>query len=73
MDDREQALEDQAAAQAVVALNAAHRRARASGLPIVMVIGDQLCRVVGASPPEVIRTLPPRLRVAPGAKKELTQ
>ncbi len=47
---------------AVRALNAAHRRAVASGMPMVMMIGDGLYRVSGTGERELIRMLPPRTK-----------
>ena len=49
---------------ALAALNAAHERARASGLPVVMVIGDGLYRVTGETK-ELIRMLPPQPAIPP--------
>ena len=48
---------------AVKALNAAHRRAVASGMPLVMMIGDGLYRVSGTGERELIRMLPPQTKV----------
>ena len=53
-------LEKQVPQVALEALNAAHQRAVASGLPMVLVIGDGLYRVSGAGERELIRMLPPR-------------
>ena len=47
---------------AVRALNAAHRRAVASGMPMVMMIGDGLYRVSGSGERELIRMLPPQTK-----------
>ena len=47
---------------AVLALNAAHQRARASGRPVVMLIGRTLVRVTGEHR-EVLKELPPRQKV----------
>ena len=47
---------------AVRALNAAHWRARASGRPVVMLVGRTLMRVTGEER-VVLKELPPRLRV----------
>ena len=46
---------------ALDALNAANRRAAASGQPLVLVIGDGLYRVTPAGK-ELIRMLPPRAK-----------
>ena len=70
MDEREMAeLEKQFPQLAVDALNAAHREAVASGLPMVMVIGDGLYRVSGSGERELILMLPPRTRVRGRAKR----
>ncbi len=47
---------------AVQALNAAHWRARASGRPVVMLVGRTLMRVTGDER-VVLKELPPRLKV----------
>ena len=47
---------------AVQALNAAHWRARASGRPVVMLVGRTLMRVTGDER-VVQKELPPRLKV----------
>ena len=44
---------------ALEALNAAHQRAVASGLPMVLVIDGGLYRVSGTGEKELIRMLPP--------------
>ena len=73
MDDREMEELDKLVPQiAVDALNAAHRRAVASGMPLVMVIGDGLYRVSGTGERELIRMLPPRMKV-PGHVKGVEQ
>lgn len=61
-------LEKEVPALAVAALDAASRRAAASGLPLVVVIGDGLYRVSASGAKELIRMLPPRTR-APGHAK----
>ena len=53
---------------AVAALNAAQQRAVASGLPLVVVIGDGLYRVSGSGERELIRTLPPRTKRPSGPR-----
>ena len=61
MDDREmEELEKQVPQVALEALAAAHQRAVASGLPMVLVIGDGLYRVSGTGEKELIRMLSPR-------------
>lgn len=62
-------LEKQFPQLAVDALNAAHREAVASGLPMVMVIGDGLYRVSGSGDRELIRMLPPRMKVPDHLKR----
>jgi len=47
---------------AVKALDAAHQRARASGRPVVMLIGRTLMRVTGEER-VVLKELPPRTKV----------
>ena len=47
---------------AVRALDAVHRRARASGRPVVMLVGRTLMRVTGETC-EVLKELPPLLKV----------
>jgi hypothetical protein len=70
VDDREmEELEKQFPQLAVDALNAAHREAVASGLPMVMVIGDGLYRVSGSGDRELIRMLPPRMKVPDHLKR----
>ena len=54
--------------RAVAALNAAHQRAVASQLPLVMVIEGGLYRVSASGTKELIRKLPPRTK-APGRAK----
>jgi hypothetical protein len=54
--------DDDVPEQAVQALNAASRRAAASGLPLVLVRGDQLVRV-DATGVTVLKELPPLKRV----------
>jgi hypothetical protein len=49
---------------AVAALDAASRRAAASGVPLVTVIEDGLYRVSANGEKELIRQLPPRARVS---------
>ncbi len=63
MDDREmEELEKQVPQVALEALNAAHQRAVASGMPMVLVIDNGLYRVSGTGEKELIRMLPPRNR-----------
>ena len=70
MDDREMdELEKRVPQVALEALNAAHQRAVASGLPMVMVIGDGLYRVSGSGEKELIRMLPPRMKVPDHLKR----
>ena len=47
---------------AVKALDAAHRRARASGRPVVMLVGRTLVRVTGEER-VVLKELPPLVKV----------
>jgi hypothetical protein len=61
-------LEKKVPEQAVAALNAASKRASASAIPRVMVIGSGLYRVSASGTKDLIRTLPPRTR-APGRAK----
>jgi hypothetical protein len=71
VDEREMLeLEEQVPQVAVDALNAAHREAVASGLPLVMVIGDGLYRVSGTGERELIRMLPPRKKARDLAKRD---
>lgn len=53
---------------ALNALDAAHRRARVSGLPVVMVKNGNLVRVEGANV-TVLKTLPPRQKVSIRVKR----
>ena len=70
MDDREmEELEKQVPQVALEALAAAHQRAVASGLPMVLVIGDGLYRVSGTGERELIRMLPPRIKASDLAKR----
>ena len=61
-------LEELIPAMAVEALNAASRRAREAGLPVVVVEGNQLVRIVGTER-VVLRELPPRLPVTDRVKR----
>ena len=70
MDDEEMMrLEEQVPQVALDALNAAQREAVASGMPLVMVIGDGLYRVSGTGEKELIRMLPPRKQGRGRAKR----
>ena len=62
-------LEERVPQMAVDALNAAHQRAVASGVPLVMVIGDGLYRVSGSGERELIRMLPPRKKAGDLTKR----
>ncbi len=55
--------------RAVAALNAASRRAAAAGLPRVLVIGNGLYRISPSGSKELIRKLPPRIKVRLRSKK----
>ena len=71
MDDREMdELEELVPQVALEALNAAHQRAVASGLPMVLVIDGGLYRVSGTGEKELIRMLPPRTRPQYRSKRE---
>ncbi|MFL5342834.1 MAG: hypothetical protein ACJ8F7_22090 [Gemmataceae bacterium] len=62
-------LEKRLPQRAVAALDAAHQRAVASGLPLVLVIGDSLYRVNPSGEKEFIHALPPRLKVSGRRKR----
>lgn len=71
MDEREmEELEKQVPQVAVEALNAAHQRAVASGMPMVLVIDGGLYRVSGTGERELIRMLPPWTRAHYRSKRE---
>ena len=60
-----------APALAVQALNSAHRRARASGRPMVLVVGGNLVRI-GPLGTTVLKELPRRVKVAVLKKRATT-
>ena len=60
-----------APALAIQALNRAHRRARASGRPMVLVVGDKLVRI-GPLGTTVLKELPRRVKVAVLKKRATT-
>lgn len=62
-------LEKEVPAIAVAALNAASRRAAESGLPRVLVIDDGPYRVTASGEKELIRMLPPRVKVSGRVKR----
>ena len=64
-------LEEQVPALAVKALKEAQARARASGRPIVVLVGDELMRI-GPTERTVLKKLPPPARVGIG-KRRATQ
>ncbi len=53
---------------AVKALSAAHRRARASGRPVVLVVGGKLVRI-DSQGETVLKNLPPRAKVTVRTKQ----
>ena len=72
MNNRDRAkAEKKVPAAAVRALTAASKRALASGLPVVAVVGGDLCRIEPSGERVVLRTLPPPMKVAPGTKFRL--
>ena len=72
MNNRDAArLEKQVPAAAVRALTAASKRALASGLPVVVVVGGDLCRIEPSGERVVLRTLSPRLELRRAAKVRL--
>lgn len=69
MTDRELTeLEEAVPELAVKALNEAQARARASGRPVVVLIGQELVRV-GPNGRTVLKTLPPQTNVGIGKKR----
>ena len=54
---------------AVRALNAAQERAKRSGVALVQVIGNDLCRIEPDGTRTVLKTLPPRTKVTVRTKR----